>query len=119
MPAEAGSPQDQTTTAPSPSGRRPRAAQGKADPNHPPFTGFLERDALRQSREQGRRRTFIISVAVHVVVFAGLLVYSLFQVDELWSPTVEVKVFAPAKLPPGVQHPKPPTPAVPPQPATR
>ena len=42
-----------------------------------------------------------------MVVFASLLVYSLFQVDELWAPSVEVKVFSPAKLPPGVKDPSP------------
>jgi hypothetical protein len=124
MPAEAGTPEDQTddsgstpgpisssTPTPAPTakapttrGRQPRAARGKVDPNHPPFTGYLERDALRQSREKGRRRTLYVSIALHVVVFAGLLVYSLFQVEELWSPSVEVKVFSPSKLPPGVKE---------------
>jgi hypothetical protein len=123
MPAEAGSPQERTATSPStpeaaptstaPAERQPRAARGKADPNHPPFTGYLERDALRLSREKGRRRTLVISVAIHVVVFGSLLVYSLFQVDELWSPSVEVKVFSPAKLPPGVKDVKPVSPPKP------
>jgi hypothetical protein len=117
MPAEAGSTQEQTATSTptstSTSGRPPRIARGKADPNRPPFTGYLERDALRKSREKGRRRTLVISIAIHVVVFAGLLVYSLFQVDELWSPSVEVKVFSPAKLPPGVKDVKPVSPPKP------
>ena len=67
-----------------------------------PFRSFLDRDSLRQARQRGRKRTLIISAAIHVVVFASLLVYSLFDVEELMSPTVEVKVFAPSKLPPGV-----------------
>jgi hypothetical protein len=123
MPAEAGSPQQRTATSPStpeapststsPPERQPRAARGKVDPNHAPFTGYLERDALRQSREKGRRWTLVISIAVHVVVFASLLVYSLFQVDELWSPSVEVKLFSPAKLPPGVKDVKPVSPPKP------
>jgi hypothetical protein len=118
MPAEAGSTQERTSTptSTSTSGRPPRAARGTAGPNHPPFTGYLERDALRKARDKGRRRTLVISVAVHVVVFAGLLVYSLFQVDELWSPSVEVKVFSPAKLPPGVKDVKPVSPPKPPPP---
>lgn len=121
MPAEAGSTQERTATSTptststttSTSGRPPRTARGRVDPNHPPFTGYLERDALRKSREKGRRRTLVISIAIHVVVFAGLLVYSLFQVDELWSPSVEVKMFSPAKLPPGVKDVKPVTPPKP------
>ena len=90
-----------------PGARHPRAARGKPDPSQAPFSGYLERDALRQSREKGRRRTLVISIAIHVVVFASLLVYSLFQVDELWAPSVKVKVFSPAKLPPGVNDPRP------------
>jgi hypothetical protein len=114
MPAEAGS----SSTRPG-SGRPPRTARGKADPNQPPFSGYLERDALRKSRQLGRRRTLVISIAVHVLVFGGLLVYSLFQVDELWAPSVEVKVFSPGKLPAGVSKPRPPDPGNPPgNPAT-
>ena len=114
MPAEPGS----SSTSPG-SGRPPRTARGQADPTHPPFTGYLERDALRKSRELGRRRTLVISIAVHVLVFASLLVYSLFQVDELWAPSVEVKVFSPGKLPAGVNKPRPPDPGdLPGNPAT-
>jgi hypothetical protein len=104
MPAEPGTSSRRGRTA----GRQARAAPRKADPNQAPFSGYLERDALRQSRGKGRRRTLVISIAIHVVVFGSLLVYSLFQVDELWAPSVEVKVFAPGKLPPGVRSPKPP-----------
>jgi hypothetical protein len=90
-----------------PGPRQPRAPRGKPDPNQPPFSGYLERDALRQSRGKGRRRTLVISITIHVVVFGSLLLYSLFQVDELWAPSVEVKVFSPAKLPAGVKDPRP------------
>ena len=74
--------------------------------------------ANRGSR--GAAGTLVISIAIHVVVFASLLVYSLFQVDELWAPSVEVKVFSPAKLPPGVKDPRPAsTSASPPNPSAR
>jgi hypothetical protein len=80
---------------------RPRR-RSKADPNQAPFSDFLERDALRESRERGRRRTLMISLAVHVLVFASLLIYSVLQVDELTGPSVEVKLYRPGKLPAGV-----------------
>jgi hypothetical protein len=86
---------------------RARPARRKADPSQPPFASFLERDALRQGREKGRRRTVAISLGVHLLAFAALLAYSLFQVEELWGPSVEVKMFSPAKLPPGVARPRP------------
>jgi hypothetical protein len=94
----------QATAPAPPPGRRGRPQRrSKADPNQPPFSGFLERDAAREGRERGRRRTLLISLGVHVLVFAGLLVYSLMQVDELTGPSVEVKLFTPSKLPPGVK----------------
>jgi hypothetical protein len=94
----------QATAADPGPGRRTRPQRrSKADPNLPPFSDFLERDAVREGRERGRRRTLLISLGVHVLVFAGLLVYSLMQVDELTGPSVEVKLFTPGKLPPGVK----------------
>ena len=65
-----------------------------------PFSGFLERDQERGARRQKRRRTVVISVAVHVFALAAVLVYSLWDVDELWGPSVGVKMFTPDKAPP-------------------
>ncbi len=64
-----------------------------------PFVGFFERDALRQDRRRGRRRTVIVSLAIHGVVLGALVGYSVWHVDELWGPSVKVKVFAPAAAP--------------------
>jgi hypothetical protein len=119
MAAEPGTSSSRHVLPGLPGARQPRAARGKPDPSQPPFSGYLERDALRQSRGKGRRRTLVISIAVHVVVFASLLVHSLFQVDELWAPSVEVKVFSPAKLPPGVKDPRPASTASAPNPPAR
>ncbi len=68
------------------------------------FASFLERDAQRAARLRRRRRTWLISVAVHGVLIAAVLLYSVFKVEELWSPVVEVKVFSPSQLPPGVNR---------------
>ena len=89
-----------------------------ADPDRAPFSSFLERDQDRVRRKRNRRRTIFISVGFHVVVFAALLVYSLLNVEELFGPSVEVKIFTPGKLPAGVSplHPKV-RPELPPSPA--
>ncbi len=76
-----------------------RAGESKAA-----FASFLERDAQRAARLRRRRRTWIISAAVHGVLIAAVLLYSIFKVEELWSPAVEVKVFSPSQLPPGVNR---------------
>jgi hypothetical protein len=75
--------------------RRPRPL----DADRPPFTSFLERDTFRERRGRGRRWTFIISVGVHLVAVLAVLGYAVFHVDELWAPTVEVKMFAPGAVP--------------------
>jgi hypothetical protein len=87
-----------------------------AQPPASPFSAFLERDLARRKRDRSRRRTLLISIGIHVVAFIAVLVYSFFQVDELFSPSVEVRVMDAKKLPPGVLHPRPftPPPAPPP-----
>ena len=81
-------------TDPLPGARRDRSRAA--------FTSFLERDAMRERRRRSRRRTLVVSVLVHVVALGTLVFLSFWQVDELWSPSVEVKMFSPAALPPGV-----------------
>jgi hypothetical protein len=73
-----------------------------ADPTRAPFSGFLERDEARLKRRRHRNRIIALSVGLHVVVLALLIVYSFLNVDELFGPSVEVKIFAPGKLPEGV-----------------
>ncbi|HEY0706878.1 MAG TPA: hypothetical protein VGG33_08780 [Polyangia bacterium] len=75
-----------------------------------PFARFLERDEARQKRDRRRRLTLAVSLGVHVVALLALVVYSVFQVDELFSPSVEVKIMRTSKLPPGVMTPLPPQP---------
>jgi hypothetical protein len=78
-----------------------------ADPNHSPFSSFLERDTLRETRKRGRKWTIIVSVGVHVLAFVAVLLYSMFDIDELFSPSVEVKMYAPGavEVPPPLQAP--------------
>jgi hypothetical protein len=80
----------------SPSRRPVRAPEG------PAFSSFLERDASRERRRRSRRNTLVISLLIHGLAVAALVVYSLWDVDELWGPQVHVKVFAPSKVPPAV-----------------
>ena len=80
----------------------PRPAVVTGSVGAAPFSGFLERDQYRQKRQRGRRRTFVISLGVHVLAVAILVFYSVYQVDELFGPIVGVKVMRPDKLPPGV-----------------
>jgi hypothetical protein len=80
----------------------------RVDPDRAPFSGFLDRDADRQKRNRRRNRTFVLSLAVHLVAVAALLAYSFLDVDELFGPSVEVRIFSPGKLPPGVVKPAPP-----------
>jgi hypothetical protein len=85
-----------------------RPARPRADPNRPPFAAFFDRDAARQKRERGRRRTLVVSVAVHAAAVLTLLIYSLWHVDELFNPSVKVTVFGKDKVPAGVITPRPP-----------
>jgi hypothetical protein len=84
--------------------RAARAAQRrrKIDPDKPPFSGFLDRDADRAKRNSRRNRTLVVSLAVHLLAVVALLAYSFLDVDELFGPSVEVKLFRPGKLPAGV-----------------
>jgi hypothetical protein len=75
--------------------RRPPGRARAVDPNHPPFSLFLERDALRETRQRGRRWTLIVSLGVHLLAVVAVLLYSLFDIDELIAPSVEVKMYAP------------------------
>lgn len=68
----------------------------------PTFASFLERDALREKRRRSHRRTIVISVLVHAVALGALVFYSFWQVDELWTPNVKVKMFAPGAAPAAV-----------------
>lgn len=63
------------------------------------FAGVLERDALRQRRSRSRRNTLIVSLLIHGLAVLSLVGWSLWNVDELWTPSVEVKVFSPSTLP--------------------
>lgn len=47
----------------------------------------------------------VVSIAIHVVAFALLVVLSVWQVDELPGPSVDVKMFAPGQVRPGWRGP--------------
>jgi len=74
--------------------RRPAAHQG------PAFASFLERDAVREKRRKSRRNTLIISLLVHSLALAAVVGYSLWDVDELFGPSVKVKVYSRSAAPP-------------------
>jgi hypothetical protein len=80
----------------------------------PAFSSFLERDALREKRRKSRRNTLIVSLVVHGIALGGLLVYSLWDVDQLWGPSVKVKVYSQKAVPAAVAAPAPPAPSPPP-----
>jgi hypothetical protein len=71
----------------------------RPDPNAPPFSSFLERDAAREAKDRRRRRTLLISLGIHVFALAVLAFFSFWDVDELFSPSVKVTVFPAAKAP--------------------
>jgi hypothetical protein len=68
-------------------------------PQGPAFASFLERDAAREARRKSRRTTVIISLLVHGLAVAALIVYSLWDVDQLFGPSVSVKVYSKSGAP--------------------
>jgi hypothetical protein len=76
----------------------------------PAFASFLERDALREKRRKSRRNTLVISLLVHGLALAALVVYSLWDVDELWGPALKVKVYSRSAAPAAVLAPMAPAP---------
>ena len=83
-------------------------APAPARAGHPAFSSFLERDALREKRRRNRRNTLIISLLVHGLAVAAVVVYSLWDVDELFGPSVKVKVYSPSAVPAAVMAPRDP-----------
>jgi hypothetical protein len=65
----------------------------------PVFSSFLERDALREKRRKSRRNTLVISLLVHGLAVAMLVLYSMWDVDQLIGPSVSVKVYSKSKAP--------------------
>lgn len=80
--------------------QRRRPGQVSQRSNEPAFSSFLERDALREKRRKSRRNTLVISLLVHGLALAAVVVYSMWDVEELWGPQVKVKVYSRAKAPP-------------------
>lgn len=78
--------------------RRPAGA-----PQGPAFASFLERDALREKRRKSRRNTLIVSLLVHGLAVAAVVGYSLWDVDELFGPSVKVKVYSRSAAPPAAR----------------
>jgi hypothetical protein len=77
--------------------RRPAVAHRSSGPA---FSSFLERDAQREKRSRSRRNTLVVSLLVHGLALGALLIYSLWDVDELWGPQVKVKVYSRSAAPP-------------------
>jgi hypothetical protein len=71
----------------------------RVDPNRPPFSSFLERDAAREQKERRRRRMLLLSLGFHVVAVVVLVFFSFWNVDELFGPSVKVTVYSAAKAP--------------------
>jgi hypothetical protein len=66
---------------------------------HAAFESYFERDANREKRRKGRRNTLILSLVVHGVALGMLVLYSLWDVEELWAPPVKVKVYKKSAVP--------------------
>ena len=60
--------------------------------NDAPFAGFLERHKEREQRDRRKRRILLASLALHILVFGGLFLFSAWNVDELFGRRVEVSV---------------------------
>jgi hypothetical protein len=86
---------------------QPASRFGRRSVNPVAFQAFFERDAMREKRRRSRRYTLIASLAVHAVAILALLVFSLWRVDELWTPSVQVKVYSRKAAPPGALTPVP------------
>ena len=71
----------------------------------PAFSSFLERDAAREKRRKSRRNTLIVSLVVHGIALGALVLYSLWDVDQLWGPSVKVKVYSHSAVPAAVAAP--------------
>jgi hypothetical protein len=84
------------------SSRNARAARAVRATGEGAFQAFFERDALREKRRRSRRKTLIVSLAIHALAILVLVVYSVWQVDELWTPSVPVKVYSRKAAPPEV-----------------
>jgi hypothetical protein len=80
------------------SSRRPAAVGHRS--SEPAFSSFLERDASREKRRKSRRNTLVVSLLVHGLALAAVVVYSMWDVDELWGPQVKVKVYSRSAAPP-------------------
>jgi hypothetical protein len=85
--------------------RPQRASRLGRSANQVAFQSFLDRDALREKRQRSRRITLIVSLLVHGLAILALVVYSVWRVDELWTPSVPVKVYSRKAAPPGALKP--------------
>jgi hypothetical protein len=93
----------------------PGIVRRRTAPGQAPFAAFLDRDAHREKRRRGRSRVIVVSLIVHGVALLSLLFYSVWHVDELFGPSVQVTVFGPSKLPPEVRRQTAPSPAATPR----
>lgn len=71
---------------------RAKARAGASAGGDAPFASFLERHKEREQRDRRKRRIFLASLAVHVVVFSIVFLLSAWKVDELFGRRVEVSV---------------------------
>jgi hypothetical protein len=76
-----------------------RAYPGHSSGSGAAFSSFLERDALREKRRKSRRNTLVLSLLVHGLAVAAVVGYSMWDVEELWGPSVKVKVYKASAVP--------------------